>query len=479
MIDIDDFKRVNDVHGHGVGDELLKLLADAVRGAVRPEDIVCRLGGEEFGVIMSACDGTDATHVAGRIVERLEEHRSAPGVGKVTVSVGIALGPEHAMNPRELAACAEAAMMTAKAHGKNRVVLYDEGETERPDAPMIVRDVRSLAHMKMLQSLTGQAQPADRRAPDRRRDHVGAAVAHRLPQLPRIRRRRGRARSGRIPRRARRRHRCAADGAAADPIGVGVTGQCAERAESLLIGDAANCEFGHRIERDTPVIEESIVAVPLRYGSGSPASSSSRSSASTSSTRTTCACSRCSRATPRSRSRTRACTTRRAARPKAPPRCSSSAASWRLRRSLDYILQRVVELTSATARLAAHVDLARGRDGCVARARCTGTRRRSGRTCRARRYRRREGRRQLPRTQSRSSYRRRDRRRSSTTRSISRRRTRSRRSTSTGGSRSSSPRSPRRSCTASASCGCSAGSRTRRSSRSRTRAATRGSSARS
>jgi HD-GYP domain-containing protein (c-di-GMP phosphodiesterase class II) len=49
-------------------------------------------------------------------------------------------------------------------------------------------------------------------------------------------------------------------------IGVGVTGQCAERGESLLIGDAANCEFGHRIE-GTPVIEESLVAVPLRYGS--------------------------------------------------------------------------------------------------------------------------------------------------------------------------------------------------------------------
>jgi GAF domain-containing protein len=49
-------------------------------------------------------------------------------------------------------------------------------------------------------------------------------------------------------------------------IGIGVTGQCAERAESLLIGDAANCEFGHRIE-GTPVIEESLVAVPLRYGS--------------------------------------------------------------------------------------------------------------------------------------------------------------------------------------------------------------------
>src|SRR5205085_4155295 len=49
-------------------------------------------------------------------------------------------------------------------------------------------------------------------------------------------------------------------------VGVGVTGQCAVRGESLLVGDAANCEFGHRIE-GTPTIEESLLAVPLRYGS--------------------------------------------------------------------------------------------------------------------------------------------------------------------------------------------------------------------
>jgi diguanylate cyclase (GGDEF)-like protein len=265
MLDIDDFKHVNDVHGHGTGDELLQHFADALRGAVRPEDIVCRLGGEEFGVIMASCEAPDATRVAERIVERLGE-LDMPAVGKVTVSVGLALGPEHAMNPRELAACAEAAMMTAKAQGKNRVVLYAEDATERPDVPTQVRDLRSLAHMKMLQSLTGKLN----RHTDVRR--IGDEITSELRSLIDY-------------------HNCrvfVVDGdelvpvafrgalgseTAALPlellrirIGVGVTGMCAARGESLLIGDAANCEFGHRIE-GTPVIEESLVTVPLRYGS--------------------------------------------------------------------------------------------------------------------------------------------------------------------------------------------------------------------
>ncbi|HXR10803.1 MAG TPA: diguanylate cyclase [Gaiellaceae bacterium] len=265
MLDIDDFKRVNDVHGHGVGDELLKTLADALRGAVRPDDIVCRLGGEEFGVIMSGCDGAAATHVAERIVTRLDE-LDTPGVGKVTISIGLALGPEHAMNPRELAACAEAAMMTAKARGKNRVVLYDEGGTERPASPMLVRDVRSLAHMKMLQSLTGKLN----RLTDVRK--IGDEITSELRSLIDYHNCRVFVVDGEELVPVAFRGALGADTGALPlellriRIGVGVTGQCAERGESLLIADAANCEFGHRIE-GTPVIEESLVAVPLRYGS--------------------------------------------------------------------------------------------------------------------------------------------------------------------------------------------------------------------
>jgi diguanylate cyclase (GGDEF)-like protein len=265
MLDIDDFKHVNDVHGHAVGDELLRFLAEALRAVVRPEDVICRLGGEEFAVVMDNCDGDNATRVAERVQSRLAAVEF-PGIGRMTVSAGLALGPEHAMNPRELAVCAEAAMMTAKAQGKNQVVLYAEDATRRPDAPGIERDVRSIAHLKMLQSLSGKLN----RLNDVR--EIGDAIATELRSLVDY-------------------HNCrvfVADGDELVPVaflgdlstnfaspsldllrihlGEGITGRCAELGEAIVVADAANCEFGRQIEGTDP-IEESLVAVPLRYGS--------------------------------------------------------------------------------------------------------------------------------------------------------------------------------------------------------------------
>ena len=156
MFDLDDFKRVNDVYGHGVGDQLLIQVARVARDTVRGSDVVCRIGGEEFGVIMPSCDAGDALGLASRLSDALRDVDIEPA-GRITVSMGVAQGPEHAMNPRELVSCAEAAMMTAKARGKNQSVVYDDGPTERPSAEALAgRDVRSIAHLKMLQSLAGK-----------------------------------------------------------------------------------------------------------------------------------------------------------------------------------------------------------------------------------------------------------------------------------------------------------------------------------
>src|SRR5205814_7447999 len=107
------FKRVNDVYGHGTGDEVLRSLAAALRGAVRGSDVVCRLGGEEFGVILPGCDEALAVGSAERIKDALSTFE-VEAAGRITISVGLAYGPQHAMNPRDLVACAETTTMTAK-----------------------------------------------------------------------------------------------------------------------------------------------------------------------------------------------------------------------------------------------------------------------------------------------------------------------------------------------------------------------------
>src|SRR5438876_10291466 len=265
MLDIDDFKRVNDVYGHGAGDEILRSLAETLKDAMRTSDVVYRLGGEEFAIVIASRSPKNAERLAHRLVQRVEATEFDPA-GRITISVGLARGPEHAMNPRELSACAEAAMMTAKARGKNRIILYDDAELERPDGEEVpsTRDVRSVAHMKMLQSLGGKLN----RLNDVRQ--IGNVIATELRSLIDY-------------------HNCrvsVVEGEDVIPIafvgqftsetqepleilackvGQGITGRVAETGESLLIGDAANCEFA-RVLPGTDAIDESQVVVPLTYG---------------------------------------------------------------------------------------------------------------------------------------------------------------------------------------------------------------------
>jgi diguanylate cyclase (GGDEF)-like protein len=265
MFDLDDFKRVNDVYGHGAGDQLLVQIARVARETVRGSDVVCRVGGEEFGVIMPSCDAGDALGLAARLAERLRETEFEPA-GHITISIGVSQGPQHAMNPRELVACAEAAMMTAKARGKNQTVLYDDdGETERP-APGSARDVRSIAHLKMLQSLAGKLNRLNNV------QQIGATIANELRLLIDYHNCRVSIRDGDQLRPITfigdyDEH---LSGTAADAytttVGVGITGRVAETGESLLVPNALECEFAIKIP-GTEELEESLACVPLRYGS--------------------------------------------------------------------------------------------------------------------------------------------------------------------------------------------------------------------
>jgi diguanylate cyclase (GGDEF)-like protein len=261
MVDIDDFKRVNDVFGHAVGDEVLAELAGHLRASVRGSDVVCRIGGEEFAIVVPRSSEERTLALAERLAERLDAVE-LPLAGRIAVSIGIAQGPEHAANPRELVACAEAAMMTAKARGKNQVVFFDESATERPDAPG--EDIRSIAHLKMLQSLAGKLN----RSNDVR--EIGMAIANELRLLIDYHNCRVFIRDGdELEPIAFQGELTGADRTAAEAfrtrVGEGITGHVAETGEPLLLDDAAGCELAVQVEGTEP-IEESILAVPLNYG---------------------------------------------------------------------------------------------------------------------------------------------------------------------------------------------------------------------
>jgi diguanylate cyclase (GGDEF)-like protein len=266
MLDLDDFKKVNDVYGHGVGDQLLLQVADVLRASVRATDMVCRVGGEEFAIIVPAGDVKSSLALASRVGAKLGELASE-AVGRLTVSTGIAVGPEHAANPRELVACAEAAMMTAKVRGDGLVAVFDERSTERPSEEGTRHDdVRSIAHLKMLQSLSGKLSRLNDVA------QIGLTIADELRLLIDYHNCRVFVRDGDdlLP--------LAFRGAltAVDPetsvellptvVGRGITGRVAETGEPLLIADAAHCEFAEQIQ-GTAKIEESVLAVPFKFGS--------------------------------------------------------------------------------------------------------------------------------------------------------------------------------------------------------------------
>lgn len=118
LIDIDDFKRINDSRGHAVGDAVLINAARAIRDSVREGDVVARLGGDEFLVFAPDCTEAAAREIAARIQERAAEHNDL--AQHYSLSVGICLATEQVMEFDDMYRRADEAMYRAKAAGKNR-----------------------------------------------------------------------------------------------------------------------------------------------------------------------------------------------------------------------------------------------------------------------------------------------------------------------------------------------------------------------
>jgi diguanylate cyclase (GGDEF)-like protein len=124
FFDIDDFKSINDAHGHLVGSHVLMEMAAVILSSIRDTDMVARYGGDEFVVVLPETPIEQAVYVAERVREKIARHAFTGGRRlhlNITASFGVAAFPQHAPSPQQLVACADAAMYEAKAAGKNRV----------------------------------------------------------------------------------------------------------------------------------------------------------------------------------------------------------------------------------------------------------------------------------------------------------------------------------------------------------------------
>lgn len=152
FVDLDGFKRVNDVYGHAAGDLVLRRVAERLRHAVRGEDVAVRLGGDEFVVLLETLHEVDAARaVAARLIETLSQpvNLGPAGTARVGASIGIARCGDPAADAAALLDDADVAAYVAKRAGKGRATVYDERLRSSARA-------RDLLAEQLREALTGQ-----------------------------------------------------------------------------------------------------------------------------------------------------------------------------------------------------------------------------------------------------------------------------------------------------------------------------------
>jgi len=133
LMDLDLFKRYNDIHGHLAGDGVLREIGESLKGSLRAVDMAFRYGGDEFAVILPGTSSSDASKVAERIRKEVEQTMDSQGV-LLTCSLGIAFWPTDGVMREGLMQCADSALYHAKQWG-NRTCLYSDtvaASTRRP-----------------------------------------------------------------------------------------------------------------------------------------------------------------------------------------------------------------------------------------------------------------------------------------------------------------------------------------------------------
>ena len=170
LLDLDHFKQVNDVRGHAVGDQVLAKVGAVLRSTLRTGDFAGRNGGEEFAIILPETEVRMALQIAERVRVAVAEI-SLPGTDvTVTVSIGVAGFPDHATTPDRLERLADAALYTAKRHGRNRA------EAAEPTAADIASNLADSPTLADAPSIT-EEQPNGASEP----------AADGVPEIPRSR----------------------------------------------------------------------------------------------------------------------------------------------------------------------------------------------------------------------------------------------------------------------------------------------------
>ena len=130
LLDIDEFQRVNDLHGHLVGDQVLKIIVERIKSAVGPADILARLdGGDEFAVLARDVDRDEAQEIGRRLIAALQSEIFAEGAAhKVSICVGAVMLPEQGATSGEILSKADLAMYRAKEEDQPAVVFFDAAD---------------------------------------------------------------------------------------------------------------------------------------------------------------------------------------------------------------------------------------------------------------------------------------------------------------------------------------------------------------
>jgi len=124
MCDLDHFKQINDEYGHGRGDDVLAAAATALTASIRSSDFAGRYGGEEFIVLLPETDAAGALTIAEKIRATIAAIRVPAVQRPITISIGVAVMPTHAVDAESLQRYADRALYTAKNAGRNRVELF-------------------------------------------------------------------------------------------------------------------------------------------------------------------------------------------------------------------------------------------------------------------------------------------------------------------------------------------------------------------